>query len=125
MVADNELSTSEQKGLNGERYLLREVLLLGDQHPWIVARTLIPDHSLNGLPYDLTQQGEVPLGLTVFQADNVRRDALEFAWVETQQGRLIARRSRLWMAQKPILVAELFLPGCPVYLSADDKKGVL
>ncbi|MFA0675363.1 chorismate lyase, partial [Vibrio sp. 10N.222.51.A6] len=61
------------------------------------------------------QQGDVPLGLTVFSAENVDRDALQVGWVIAGDERLLARRSRLWMNHKPMLVAELFLPTSPIY----------
>ncbi|WP_227631617.1 chorismate lyase [Klebsiella pneumoniae] len=50
-----------------------------------------------------------------FSADNVKRDALQVGWVETELGRLLARRSRLWMNNKPMLVTELFLATSPIY----------
>lgn len=48
---------------------------------------------MHNQPFDFTQQGKIPLGLTVFSADNVKRDALQVGWVETELGRLLARRS--------------------------------
>ncbi|PMH45429.1 chorismate--pyruvate lyase [Vibrio sp. 10N.286.49.B3] len=95
--------------------LLREVVLQGDEQHWVVARTLIPSETLNDGQYDLSQQGEVPLGLTVFRADNVERDQLQVGSIKTNHGVLLARRSRLWMNNKPMLVAELFLPHAPIY----------
>ncbi|MCC4785334.1 chorismate lyase, partial [Vibrio lentus] len=45
----------------------------------------------------------------------VKRDALQVGWVIAGDERLLARRSRLWMNHKPMLVAELFLPTSPIY----------
>ena len=70
---------------------------------------------MDGQQFDLTSQGEIPLGLTVFNAENVKRDALQVGWAETPDGQFLARRSRLWMNHKPMLVAELFLPTAPMY----------
>ena len=115
MIPVRQISEKERALLSGSEFLLREVVLFGDSQEWVVGRTLIPSQSLEEQPYDLTEQGEIPLGLTVFSAENVHRDELKIGWAETPSGRLIARRSRLWMNQKPMLVAELFLPDAPVY----------
>ncbi|MDG2733539.1 chorismate lyase, partial [Vibrio parahaemolyticus] len=95
--------------------LLSEVILCGDNNNWVIGRTLIPRSTLVDQQYDLAQQGDIPLGLTVFSADNVERDSLQMGWVAVPEGRLLARRSRLWMNHKPMLVAELFLSNSPVY----------
>ncbi|NAW68900.1 chorismate lyase [Vibrio sp. V27_P1S3P104] len=110
-----QLAIDEIALLSQERCLLRQVILSGDSHPWVLGRTLIPQASLHDQPIDLTLQGNIPLGLTVFRCENVNRDALQVGWAKTSQGQLLARRSRLWMNDKPMLVAELFLPDCPVY----------
>ncbi|MBE4575182.1 chorismate--pyruvate lyase [Vibrio navarrensis] len=113
---DEPLLLGEEKTLlSQEPCLLREVILSGDGARWVLGRTLIPQSTLCDQPYDLATLGELPLGLTVFSADTVERDALQVAWVETPSGRLLARRSRLWMNHKPMLVAELFLPHAPIY----------
>ena len=70
---------------------------------------------MQGQEYDLARQGEIPLGLTVFSANDVKRDALQVGLVELDGKQLLARRSRLWMNHKPMLVAELFLPTAPIY----------
>ncbi len=59
--------------------------------------------------------------MTVFGADKVMRDALQVGWVNTPDGRLLSRRSRLWMNDKPMLVAELFLSDSPVYSKEQVK----
>lgn len=114
-LSEECLSAQESALLNSEACLLREVVLKGDDSDWVVGRTLIPNSSIQDQPYDLSRQGEVPLGLTVFSAEDVSRDQLQVGWAETPHGQLLARRSRLWMNHKPMLVAELFLPDAPVY----------
>ncbi|MGL4220995.1 MAG: chorismate lyase [Shewanella sp.] len=115
MMPAHSLSPDEMKLLPSEEYLLRQVVLYGDLRPWVFGHTLIPRSSMLQQQYDLTQQGQIPLGLTVFSADNVKRDALQVGWVGTESGRLLARRSRLWMNNKPMLVTELFLVTSPIY----------
>ncbi|MEI8672323.1 chorismate lyase [Vibrio sp. SA48] len=115
IVKAERLQHDEITLLSKEECLLRKVVLCGDSEPWVVGRTLIPQSSMLGQQYDLTRQGKIPLGLTVFSAENVNRDALQVGWAKTAKGEFLARRSRLWMNHKPMLVAELFLPSCPIY----------
>ncbi|MDR9827367.1 chorismate lyase [Vibrio sp. FNV 38] len=110
------LSQSESKYLPNEEYLLRKVILKGDQTSWVLGRTLIPSSSLFSDSHDLVNQGETPLGLTVFKNSNVSRDSLQVARVIVGSQQLLARRSRLWVEGKPLLVAELFLPLAPIYV---------
>lgn len=114
-VESDALTIDELNRLPAESCLLREVVLSGDASPWVIGRTLIPVSSLQGQQSDLARQGTIPLGLTVFSAEDVRRDGLELGWAKLPTGDLMARRSTLWMNHKPMLVAELFLPDAPIY----------
>ncbi|MGF1722921.1 chorismate lyase [Vibrio kyushuensis] len=116
IVKAERLNEQEISLLSPEQCLLRKVVLKGDGIPWVLGRTLIPSSSIADQQHDLTEQGEIPLGLTVFSTNDVKRDALQVGWAETEQGRFLARRSRLWMNNKPMLVAELFLPASPIYV---------
>ncbi len=114
-IQEGDLNDDEINLLSEEICLLRKVILTGDGQPWIFGRTLIPQSSLQNQQYDLIKQGNTPLGVTVFSLDDTHRDALEIG-VATLDGQyLFARRSRLWMNHKPMLVAELFLPESPIY----------
>ncbi|MCG9558365.1 MULTISPECIES: chorismate lyase [Vibrio] len=115
VVERSMLQPDEEQLLSSFDCLLRKVILKGDDAPWVLGRTLIPRVTLEDKHSDLSQQGNVPLGLTVFNAENVKRDALQVGWVIVGEERLLARRSRLWMNHKPMLVAELFLPTSPIY----------
>ncbi|WP_159739876.1 chorismate lyase [Vibrio atypicus] len=115
MVKAGNLNQQEIELLAHEPCLLRKVVLKGDGEAWVLGRTLIPLSSMENQQYDLSQQGDIPLGLTVFSAENVKRDALQVGWADTPEGKMLARRSRLWMNHKPMLVAELFLPTAPMY----------
>lgn len=115
VVERSIVQQDEQYLLSSSDCLLRKVILNGDDEPWVLGRTLIPRVTLEDKHSDLSQQGNVPLGLTVFSAENVERDALQVGWVIAGGERLLARRSRLWMNHKPMLVAELFLPTSPIY----------
>ncbi|WP_413285589.1 chorismate lyase [Vibrio sp. MA40-2] len=122
IISSSHMTSEETSLLDNTSCLLREVVLSGDDQKWLVGRTLIPEGSLDQQPCDLQKQGNTPLGLTVFSVESVRRDALQFGWITVANQRLVARRSRLWMNNKPMLVAELFLPGSPVYLKEEEVK---
>ncbi|WP_237363642.1 chorismate lyase [Vibrio marisflavi] len=115
VVKAERLNKQEIELLSYEQCLLRKVVLCGDAVPWVLGRTLIPESSLECRGHDFKQQGEVPLGVTIFNSEDVHRDALQVGWAETEQGKFLARRSRLWINERPMLVAELFLPECPIY----------
>ncbi len=115
IITADILKPDESQLLSEQDCLLREVVLCGDDSPWVIGRTLIPRTTLVDKQYNLAEQGNIPLGLTVFSADNVDRDSLQIGWVNLPQGRFLARRSRLWMNHKPMLVAELFLSQSPIY----------
>ncbi len=114
-VNPDKLTVEEEALLSGEVCLRRKVILKGDQQSWVYGRTLIPLSSLQDQPHDLTRQGHTPLGITVFSAQSAHRDKLQVGTIMTERGELFARRSRLWMNNKPMLVAELFLPEAPIY----------
>ncbi len=115
IISNGTLSVMERQLLGDSDCLEREVILYGDQQPWVFARTLIPMTTLSGKEQDLVDLGNSPLGYRVFNNKNSRRDALEVANLATPQQPLWARRSRLWINDKPMLVAELFLIQSPVY----------
>ncbi|MBB1313363.1 MULTISPECIES: chorismate--pyruvate lyase family protein [Aliivibrio] len=126
---DSSALRADEIALIGDGVCLRrKVVLRGDAVDWIYGRTLIPLSSLQDQPHDLTKQGHVPLGITVFSAQDVFRDQLQVAKILTEKGELFARRSRLWMNGKPMLVAELFLPKASIYsdnyyLEKNNSKG--
>lgn len=109
------LSENERQFLGDEGCLIREVVLYGDNQPWLCARTLMPNSTLTGKEQDIAALGAIPLGKRVFKDGNTRRDAIEIARVELDQRYLLARRSRLWVNNKRLLVSELFLPQAPIY----------
>ncbi|EJF83047.1 chorismate lyase [Bartonella rattimassiliensis] len=92
------------------RYWLREVILTGDSKPWILGRTVIPQETLLH-NQDLMHLGTVPLGHYLFNSGKLTRDYIHIG----QQGVLWARRSRLRLTGKPLLLTELFLTDSPLY----------
>lgn len=111
-----QLTHDEQSLLDAPTdYLLRQVVLSGDGSPWVVGSTIIPQSTAEDSDFNLSNLGEKPLGEAVFKANLVDRDRLQLSRIETDSGFLYARRSRLWMNHKPMLVTELFLPSAPIY----------
>lgn len=101
-----------------QRALIREVLLCGHGEPWVFARTLIPIRTLCGRQRALRHIGARPLGALLFRAPDMRRDPLQIASLTGAQGEpLWARRSIFRLADKPLLVCEVFLtpPGTLKY----------
>ncbi|MEX6156532.1 chorismate lyase [Providencia manganoxydans] len=94
-----------------EYYWLREVIMYGDNIPWLLGRTLIPQETLTGEDQQLVDIGAIPLGRYLFSHDNLSRDYIQ---IGLQNSRWI-RRSLLRLSEKPLLLTELFLPESPAY----------
>jgi chorismate--pyruvate lyase len=85
----------------------RQVVLQGCGEPWVVAHTLIPVASLRGNLRRLTVLNDTPLGAFLFRQRQVRRSGMETALsAESVWG----RRSVFFRENRPLLVAEFFLP---------------
>ncbi|MBS0970378.1 MULTISPECIES: chorismate lyase [Yersiniaceae] len=121
------------------RYWLREIVLLGDGVPWLLGRTVIPEETLTGPDRALVDLGTVPLGRYLFGGAALTRDYICFGLTgqgpglahgafdqrsghsrratgaEQGVGACWARRSRLRLSGKPLLLTELFLADAPVY----------
>ncbi len=116
-VGDSQLKTDEKLLLpEYDQYLIRKVILKGDDQPWVIGYSVIPRTTAFSQHYDLSAIGELPLGETIFSANNVRRDSLKVSKIINADGdALFVRRSRLWMNGHPLLVTELFLSDSPIY----------
>ncbi len=109
----------------GERCLVREVQLLCDERPWVFARTIIPVSTLSGQHRRLARLGSRPLGAVLFADPSMRRGAVQIAAITARHGmferatrdlkqrpaQIWGRRSVFRVADKPLLVSEIFLPG--------------
>ncbi|WP_226960798.1 chorismate--pyruvate lyase family protein [Thalassotalea sp. LPB0316] len=113
----------------GERVLAREVVLFCDDKPQVFARSLLPLTSLTGEQKALAELGEQPLGQVIFSSPKLKRKALQIAEFSSdnqlkalnhqlglpQQTSVWGRRSTFLIDDKPILVAEVFLPNSLAY----------
>jgi chorismate--pyruvate lyase len=101
--------------------VVREVILYGNDQPWVYARSVLPLSSLTGRLARLRKLDERPLGALLFADPSMRRDKLELARVQPAKVALPpelgifdtplwGRRSVFYIADKPLLVSEIFLP---------------
>jgi len=104
--------------------LLREVVLYCHDTPVVYARSVIPLQTLTGKQTRLAHLGSRPLGGFLFSCASMQREAIELAEllpgdpVYNQAMRdednpvepIWGRRSIFRLANKPLLVAEIFLP---------------
>ncbi len=110
-----------------EAALVREVELLGHGVPWVFARTLIPASSLGGAARRLANLGSKPLGAVLFSDPSMRRGPIQVARLQPRHPLFVAatnslkqkpaelwgRRTLFYLAGKPLLVNEIFLPEIP------------
>lgn len=100
---------------------IREVLLVSGDRPWVFARTVMPSSSLRGGCRRLRRLGGRPLGSVFLDRSRVRRGPLEVARITPEDGAYRraavhvepgrwARRSILYIQERPVLVTEVFLP---------------
>ena len=107
---------SERQRLSlGERRraLVREVVLYGGGQPWIYARSILPLTTLTGRLRKLRQHSNQPLGELLFKDPSMRREPVQFACfgsVSSGDVAIWGRRSVFTLDNKPLLVAEVFLP---------------
>lgn len=108
--------------------VIREVALRCDETPWVFARTIIPMKSLSGPARRLTMLGNKPLGAVLFADPSVHRGRTQYTHLTPGQelfesavvglaerpDSLWGRRTLFYLADKPLLVNEIYLPGIPL-----------
>lgn len=106
--------------------LVREVILLCHQQPWVFARSVIPLNSLKGSLNHLRHLKAKPLGHLLFTSPSMTRLPFEIAKINidalsvtnkrkrlqtTKDSSYVwGRRSKFYLEEKPLSVAEIFLP---------------
>jgi len=117
----------------GEAVLVREVLLYCDEKPQVFARSLLPLSSLTGAEQALANLGTQSLGQVLFNNPSLQRQAIEVAEFDEYSAvvkladdlhldtkhTLWGRRSIFILENKPLMVAEVFLPGAFAYQQGD------
>lgn len=130
----------ERRALNMKRpalALIREVILCGQDEPWVFARSLLPLASLTGRLRHLRKQGNRPLGAFLFSQPQLLRSAIAVARISRDHAYLPANlvgTAPLWgrrsifrlqeksLQQKPLLVSEVFLPAFTARLVHDQSR---
>lgn len=116
----------------GEQVLVREVLLYCDDQPQVFARSLLPLRSLTGTEQKLANLGNESLGQVLFNNPELIRKNIKVSSFEKDsllqnliqslslkpQPVLWGRRSIFVLHDKPLMVAEVFLPGAFAYQKA-------
>lgn len=115
------------------QHLVREVEIIGQGVPWMLARSVFPEKTLSGKLKSIKRRlSNQPLGEILFKEPSLRRSEYEFAFLESAQinslfmknyfndlgynffisnnERLWCRRSIFFIHEKPILLTEIFLP---------------
>lgn len=91
--------------------LIREVELLGRGQPWVYARSVFPVSTLSGPQRQLKGVGSRSLGSLLFSDPTMQREPLQIGQLRLHgSAPLWARRSVFRLADKPLLVCEVFLP---------------
>jgi chorismate--pyruvate lyase len=115
--------------LAGEQVLVREVLLYCDDVAQVFARSLLPLKSLTGEQQLLADLGTQSLGQVLFNHPDLLRKKIEVAAFDQQSTvakiaehlslkvlqPMWGRRSVFMLDAKPLMVAEVFLPGAFAY----------
>lgn len=108
----------------GGHALVRHVYLRCAGTPVVFARTVIPLSALRGSARRLSHLGNRPLGAVLFSDRSMRRGEMQVAClddrdalyrlavngIEERPGDVWGRRSVFYLAGKPLLVSEIFLP---------------
>lgn len=140
VVGEQQALCSEEEACElikfGDSVIVREVILYCDNVPQVFARSLLPLSSLTGNEKSLAELGEQPLGQVLFNNPSLKRQRLEISSFshDSNVGKLIGvlensetttcasigeslwgRRSIFMLESKPLMVAEVFLPGAFAY----------
>lgn len=112
--------------------LIREVMLIGCDRPWVYARSVIPQQTLTGRLRSLRKLDNRPLGALLFSDPGMSRGPIEVAWQNSRtlplpgplrelRAQIPGRRSVFRLDGKPLLVCEMFLPDFPPYTPYNNR----
>lgn len=108
-------------GNETSHYQVREILLCGDNQPWVFARSVIPQSFVDA---ELSNLGREPLGKRIFNDSRFVRSTFEICSLDAHElgfgksATLWGRRSKFTLGQQSMIVAEIFLPNSPAYNAA-------
>lgn len=122
------LEESRRLGLRPNQLcLIREVILIGKNEPWVFARSVIPTSHMSSDFRRLGKQGTTPLGHFLFSHRVVTRSPFEIALISPNaryappelldQSTAYGRRSIFSFNHRHILVSEVYLPAFVKHLA--------
>lgn len=111
---------------------IREVVLIGNDQPWVFARSIIPQALCER---DLAALGNRPLGKILFNDVRFKRQPFELMHLSDGtdllgklnikgSSSLWGRRSIFQFKHYHLMVAEVFLPQAPAYMQLEPKYHV-
>ena len=114
---------SPEQQLNQKEWQVREVLLWGDNQPWVFARSIIPQRLCEG---DFVNLNTKPLGQLIFNDKRFKRMPFEVTHMcpskvflaqlhIRSENELWGRRSAFSFEDLKMTVSEVFLPSSPPY----------
>ena len=120
------LLANEKCQMQGVACEVREVLLCAEDQPWVFARSLLPVSLVLEGMQELAYLGEQSLGKVLFNRSDCVREPFEITRIPVghnllqmlqldSRHDLWGRRSRFRYRHWHMMVAEIFLPGCPAY----------
>jgi chorismate--pyruvate lyase len=119
------------------QWQIREVILYGDGKPWVFARSVLPEHLCKTTWATL---GNQPLGQRIFNDNKFVRsefvitqlDSNPIAGIDMLSPSPINPNIQLWGRRSAfkiegwnLLVAEVFLPDCPSYISGSPQPNTI
>ncbi len=126
------LRQDERRALSvreGEQAHVREVYLCSGSMPLVYARTVIPLTTLQGTARRLAHMGKRPLGALLFSSKGMRRAGIQVSRLpgnrlqcDLNNEPVWGRRSVFYLADKPLMVSEYFLPS--LFELIASKKGM-
>ncbi|MDN4503005.1 chorismate lyase [Alteromonadaceae bacterium BrNp21-10] len=125
-IAPTQSAERQLIDLQDDQPIVREVLLQGNQQPWVYARTLMPKALCEDGVNRLADLGDKPLGKVIFNDSRFVRQPFEICCFQgasalhqalslPHEQVLWGRRSVFTYQQYKMTVAEIFLPGAPSY----------
>ncbi len=112
-----------------QQWQIREVLLCGNDQPWVFARSVLPQALCER---DLSDLGSRPLGQIIFNDNRFVRQPFELIEISKQdvflkrlaiesEFSLWGRRSLFQFEHHHLMVAEVFLPQSPAYQTLETN----
>ena len=112
-----------QQQLNPREWQVREVILWGDNQPWVFARSIIPQRLCES---DFVNLNTQPLGQLIFNDKRFKRMPFEITHMRANKSFLAqlhilsdidlwGRRSAFSFENLKMTVSEVFLPSSPAY----------